>query len=356
MPLKSTVLARAGRAAFAAAIAVSGVAHAVSGMGAARAQTAARRPASRTITVTASDRAAAAVSEPRSKRHALIVNRLGSGRTPSPTVARSSGSGARYPGDLQYHGGKTLTSTQQHSIYVYASTGCSTVATCWGNPDGFLTDLGKSGFIHVTDQYTHQSSNGRYTVGASYHTTALTPLASPLTDLDMQALVHNAAALGKQSGYGHMYNIYLAPGIDVCFDSKFAICYSPDNAATWSFCAYHGSADFADVGHVIYSVEPPQNVAGCSVKPGTPNGTMIDSTNSTLSHEVFEAITDPDSNGWWNSTNSGNLGQEIADECQFRVTIAQKTFGDTSSVKLNGRAYATQPEYNNTAHACTLKV
>ncbi len=345
MPVSSSVLVRAGVAVFAAAIAVAGT-------GAAGAQTPAALPAARAIKVTASDRAAAAATKGTAKRHALGVK----GR---PTGSRSivrSGSGLRYPGDLQYHGGHTLTSTQQHSIYVYGSTGCATVATCWGNPDGFLKDLGKSDLMHLTDQYTHKTSNGRYTVGVAYHAAAPTPLTTPLTDTDMQGVVHKAAVLGKQSGYGHMYNVYLAPGIDVCFDSDQTDCYSPDNPDVWTFCAYHASVDFADIGHIIYSVEPYQNNDGCSVQPSAPNGILADSTYSTLSHEVFEAITDPDADsGWLNSANNSLSGEEIADECQFLVNIGSKSYFDASSVKLNGHSYATQPEYSNKSHACTVK-
>jgi hypothetical protein len=44
---------------------------------------------------------------------------------------------------------------------------------------------------------------------------------------------------------------------------------------------------------------------------------LIDSTNDTLSHELIEAITDPDLDAWWNSIGFGMFGEEIADECLF---------------------------------------
>ena len=45
---------------------------------------------------------------------------------------------------------------------------------------------------------------------------------------------------------------------------------------------------------MIYSVEPYQNVRGCHVGAPSPNGLVIDSTMSVLSHEFSESITDPD--------------------------------------------------------------
>jgi hypothetical protein len=268
----------------------------------------------------------------------------------NPTSEGGVTSGPRYMGDLHYFGGPTLTSTQQHSIYLFPTSGCPSVAACWGNPDRFLRDLGRSRFMHITDQYTGLSSNGRYGVGNSYRAGISAPLAQPYTDADMLAVVHAAALASGQSGYGHMYNVHLPPGVDECFDASFNVCYSPDNFNTWYFCAYHGSADFDDVGHVIYSVEPYQNVPGCAVDPGSPNGTLVDSTNSVLSHEVFEAITDPDGSGWWNWDNNGAFGEEIGDECSFLGD-----YGFAPSLFTAGeRQYAAQPEYKNSDHSCSV--
>jgi hypothetical protein len=148
------------------------------------------------------------------------------------------------------------------------------------------------------------------------------PPAKPFTDTDMQALVHAVAVFTaedhhRQTGYGHEYHIFLPPGQDKCFDSTFTQCYSPDNPNSFFFCPYHNSMDFSDIGHVLYSVEPFQNVEGCSSRPGTPNGQLADSTNNVFSHETFETITDPDGTAWLNILDNGLFGQEIGDECSF---------------------------------------
>jgi len=90
----------------------------------------------------------------------------------------------------------------------------------------------------------------------------------------MLAVVHAVASATGDTGYGHIFHVFLAPGQDECFDSSFSVCYSPDNNNSFFFCAYHGSVDFSDIGHVLYSVEPFQNVPGCQVRPGTPNGQL----------------------------------------------------------------------------------
>jgi hypothetical protein len=245
---------------------------------------------------------------------------------------------------------------QSHAIYMNPKGGC-TIAGCWGNPEGFLGDLGKSDFIHVVDQYTGSNADNRYTVSDTHFTINYRPSAAPFTDADMLAIVHAVAAQTGQSGYGNEYHVFLPPGQDECFGrpithQQFTVCYSPDDPKSFAFCAYHGSADFSDIGHILYSVEPFQDVIGCSSRPGTPNGQLADSTNNVLSHELFETITDPDGTAWFNSLDNGLFGEEIGDECSFLFGFPPQAF-DPSDVTLNGKSYVAQPEYNNAQHACT---
>jgi len=256
----------------------------------------------------------------------------------------------RYPADVVFQGGAVVENAESHAVYMLPNGECE-ISRCWGNPEGFLRDLGISEFIHVTDQYTGLSTGGRYTVGRRARVD-FTPSSVPLTDADILAVVHSVASVTGQTGYGHIYHVFLPQGTDECFDATFKTCYSPDNNATFFFCAYHGSADFTDIGHVLYSVEPYQNVIGCEARPGTPNGTLVDSTNDTLSHELFETISDPDGTGWWNSTPSvtGLYGEEIGDECVF---VFPPYYGDPSVFTIGTRLYAVQLEYSNSHHGCT---
>jgi hypothetical protein len=277
------------------------------------------------------------------------------------------GGGPRYLGDLSFLGGAVLADSQSHAIYVLnsftGSTGCTetTIPACWGNPEGFLKDLGKSDFIHVADQYTGAFDNNRYTVGSNAFAT-FSPLPHELTDADIVSLLHAVAAyLHYPTGYGNIYHVFLPPGTDECFDSTFSQCYSPDIPSTFYYCGYHSSADFSDVGHVLYTVEPYQNVGGCSVAPGTPNGQLADSTNNVLSHETFETITDPDGaeqNGsaWRNIQSNALYGSEIGDECSFVIVLPTGGYFNPSVFRIDGKKYAVQPEYSNRAHTCVTSV
>jgi hypothetical protein len=140
--------------------------------------------------------------------------------------------------------------------------------------------------------------------------------------------------------------------MDTCFD--FGGCYSPDNPQTWAFCGYHSDVTFSDIGTVLFTVEPYQDVPGCAVQTPSPNGQMADSTNSVLSHETFEAITDPEpDSGFINRTSLDLDGYEIGDECQ----PLGNSSGDflTPTFLINGKSYEVQLEYSNHYAACAVQ-
>ena len=240
-----------------------------------------------------------------------------------------------YPADLSNpKHGKVLTTAQSNNVYVNCAS------SCWGNPATFLAHLAVSNLIHMTDEYVGATGSNRYTVGAA--TAINMALPAKLTTTNILQLVHTAAR-AHGSGYDHIYHIFLRNGVDVCTSAN--VCYSPDNLATFVFCAYHGSVDFQDIGHVLYSVEPYQNVKGCSVAQPSANGPVVDSTSSTLSHELIETITDPDGNAWFAQSSLIEYGAEIADICE-------NPFGKDAAFSISGKLYAIQPEYSNRLHAC----
>jgi hypothetical protein len=279
-------------------------------------------------------------------------------RRPSTTASDDGQPSAKilqYAGDVTSLGGEVLKYAVSHAIYLQRQTGAQcTIASCWGDPEGFLRDLGNSDFVHVIDQYVGSHDANRYTVG--FHATVnYKPQTTPLLDSDIVALLHAVAAKSGASGHGHIYHVFLPPGQDECFDSTLSVCYSPDSPATFAFCAYHDYADFPDIGHVIYTVHPYANVSGgCQVQPGTPNGELVDSTNNTLNHETFETITDPDLDAWRNEGGAADLATlEIADECQFFVIRDGQYFADVPTFLIGAHRYAVQLVYSNEEHACS---
>jgi hypothetical protein len=317
-----------------------------------------------TIQPSAADNAAA-MGARRSALHPMPANTPAAAafgkavlRAAAPASGPFQNGRPRYPGDLSYQGGQFVDHVQSHAVYVLNKTSGCTTASCWGSPENFLRDLGESDFIHVADQYVSRHDGNRYTVGGHASVcfgslSVCTPPARALTDSDMLAVVHLVASQSHQTGYNHIYHVFLPPGTDECFDSTDTVCYAPDNKYPFFFCAYHSSVDFSDIGHVLYSVEPFQNVNGCNLAPGSPNGPLVDATANVLSHELFEAITDPDGDAWWNTASNALYGEEIGDECSFIIFLPGAVYFDPPAFNIGGKKYAVQSEYNNSSHACT---
>ncbi len=253
-----------------------------------------------------------------------------------------------YPADLKKGTGPTVTTTTHHAVYVDYS---GTIAANWGNPEGFLKDLEVSTFVHLLDQYTGSTAANRYPVGGNLGV-SYPYYGNVLYEHEIWAIAH-AAAVKYGHGTGHLYHVFLPKGVDTCFDISGG-CYSPDNAATFAFCAYHSSVNFTDIGTVLFTVEPYQDVTGCAVATPSPNGQLADSTNSVLSHETFEAITDPESGTGYLNRDSLDLGgYEIGDECQ----LSSNASGDAPdpTFKIGTKNYEVQTEYSNTYHACAAQ-
>ena len=261
-----------------------------------------------------------------------------------------------YPADLSSGGGPTLGSTRQHAIYVNAK---GSIASNWGNPEGFLRHLNESSFIQITDQYVGTSAEDRYPVGGHVGVHYGTPGVT-LYEHDIAAIVH-AVAEEHGAGLDNIYHVFLPQGTDTCFDltpqNPNPVCYSPDNPATFAFCGYHDAVAFNDIGIVLFTVEPWQGSgSGCEIATPAPNSVLIDSTDNVLSHETFETITDPIPGlGYWNQTGDLLTGAEIGDECVlFNFSNSPGAFAP-ATFQINGKNYAVQPEYSNKYHACVTQ-
>jgi hypothetical protein len=247
-----------------------------------------------------------------------------------------------YPGDLTYQGGNTVTSLESHDIYVNCD------ASCFGHPGRFLNNLSSSELIHVTDQYVGSNANHRYTVGPGGILLYPVTGSGPLGPNDIVTILYAAASVFG-TGYGHIYHVFFAPGIDVCANATLTQCYSPDNPNTFFFCAFHASVDFPDIGHTLFSVQPYANIPNaCQVNQPSPNNPEVDSQANVLSHELIEAITDPDGTAWWNGYDLVMYGSEIGDECEQAFFIYPNT-------NIGGHVYEIQPEYSNALHGCTYR-
>jgi len=243
------------------------------------------------------------------------------------------------PFDLTYFGGPVLTGATSYTVYVNCPEGPE---VCWGtanlSPHRFLNDLNVSSYINMAREYTGVGIRQKFPArGMRTRATFANPNRATLQEIFH--IVSDAVTTTGASGYGAIYHVFLPRGTEMCVSA--GNCYSPSDLQSWTFCALHGSVNLGPDRHVLFTVEPYQAVDGCQLPGQTPNGVM-DATASTLAHELFETITDPDLNGWSN----GLFGFEISDLCSF--------FG--SNQFLNGNWYFIQAEYSNKLHACTDQV
>jgi hypothetical protein len=255
---------------------------------------------------------------------------------PLRTQAPHPGANTRilYPADLTDSGGPIMKTAAAYNLYVNCPAANE---SCWGDPEGFQKSLTGSSFAKLLTQYTRSPASS-YTLAGSSAVTYKT-FTGVYFDNDLFTILHSAIAGGKlPTGFSHLYHIFLPKGAWTCFDGTRS-CYSPGRNGTFAFCAYHAYVRFSDIGLVVYSVEPYQNVSGCASKASAGASALTNSTASTLGHETFESITDPGQKfAWFNFT----FDEEVADLCEtyeWNITVG-------------GTKYSIQPMYSNKYHAC----
>jgi hypothetical protein len=167
-------------------------------------------------------------------------------------------------------------------------------------------------------------------------------------------------ARGLPRDYGHIYVMFLPKHVESCFfagstttSSNFCTINHQPSAA---YCAYHSQAAsgtvYANLPFPIYS-SPVGFTCGSDARfpqIETPNGDPdADTETSPTSHEVMEAITDPDTaTGWYDSS-----GFENGDECAYVFGVTKGATGQLYNQVIHHRHYLTQEEFSNIDFAKT---
>ncbi|HET9833485.1 MAG TPA: hypothetical protein VFP91_17315 [Vicinamibacterales bacterium] len=139
-----------------------------------------------------------------------------------------------------------------------------------------------------------------------------------------------------------IYGIYLPPGMKVTLQG---------GASCRSFCGYHGN--FAYNGKDIkYAAFPYLNCSACMLS----GLSVADMMTIVTSHEIREAVTDPDLNAWYDGA-----GYEADDKCAWHNLYqtatgsfwVQPEFSNGGTVTASGFT-ATYPQLSPTAGACVV--
>jgi hypothetical protein len=162
---------------------------------------------------------------------------------------------------------------------------------------------------------------------------------------------------------GHIYVLFLPKHVETCFYAGSTA--TANNGCTINhqlsalYCAYHNMASngmvYANLSFPIYASPVGYTCGSDASSTGfgavqTPNGNPdADTEVSPTSHEIMEAITDPDTvSGWFDSS-----GYENGDECAYVYGPTKGRTGQFYNQVINHDHYLTQEEFSNNDFAKT---
>jgi hypothetical protein len=184
-------------------------------------------------------------------------------------------------------------------------------------------------------------------------------------DAQLQKQVDKVTAThGLPHDLAHIYVLYLPKHVESCFlpgettdPSNGQFC-TINNEPTAAYCAYHNnsnelnSAVYADMAYPIYG-SPTGFTCGSDARFPTiesPNGNPdADTEISPTSHEIAEAITDPDGESAWLDSSFN----EIGDDCAYIYGRTGGAAGGYFNQVINGQYFLTQEEFSNNVFAAS---
>jgi hypothetical protein len=277
---------------------------------------------------------------------------------PTPAVAKGL---PALSTDLTYHGGAIMKTASAYLIFWLptsrklqdGTTTTSLSATYKGINTDFVNDYGGHGLANNNTQYSQVSGStttyikssasvaGSWTETASYPTSACASSLGKncITDAQLQAEVTHAMSVnGWTPGPTHIFIVYTSSNETSCFDSTASFC-----AYTY-YCAYHGVYG----SDVIYANMPyaDSRCQAPSFGQHFPRNADGDASANLTSHELTEAITDPNLDAWYDVN-----GEEIGDKCAWNFGLATWD-GSLANEMWNGRFYDLQLEYDNHKSTC----
>jgi hypothetical protein len=192
--------------------------------------------------------------------------------------------------------------------------------------NAYLSTISSAPLNTVTNQYFVAPAKNQMTYSGTYSDTSSTPPTTAPTTASILSEVYRAVVtLGKGT---------IDPaGLYMVYTNNF-----PSRA---NYCAWHGAGSVNGKSFTIAYQPYLGSMAGCaaSYMSSYTVGSQIvgvDSVANVASHEIYETITDPQLNAWFDSS-----GAEIGDKCAWY-------FGSTKV-----GAYSVQTEWSNSAKACT---
>jgi hypothetical protein len=245
-------------------------------------------------------------------------------RPRDPEAGKADGAKA-----IPYKGGPVLHAPREVNIYWGGYWNGAAGRKEHAVLDDFADRAGASDWYQILAEYPDdRGAAGPSALGASVVVDDSEPPAA-VSDRGIRKLVSGAIAAGTVDWRGEtIYVVFTPPGTVVS---------TPWGKTCDAICGYHykfrdGSRD------VKYALIPHGDCHdGCSAPGAHANGATLDQMTVTLSHELAEAVTDPDIDAW-----TGPRGDpEVADLCNSGFVA-----------DWDGARFAVQDLWSNAALAC----
>jgi hypothetical protein len=234
---------------------------------------------------------------------------------------------------ILYHGGPVMLGTT-HMYYVwYGNWGTNTA-------NAILTTLaqniGGSPYFNINTTYYNGSNvhvSNSVSFGGSTNTST-SVYGTSLTDAEVQSIIRDALVSGHLP-YDTSGVYFVLTSAEVTASSGFCTQY----------CGWHthGTINGFDIKYSFVG-NPDRCPTACEAQSTGPNGNAgADGMASIISHELEEAVSDPDLNAWYD-----RRGAENADKCAWTFGTTFTTGnGALANMTLGGRNYLIQRNWVN---------
>jgi hypothetical protein len=255
-------------------------------------------------------------------------------RDTGPTLAPPANELRVYPasygsGDLRYRGGPVMSDAGFWALYwndkaANARPSGNSNPTLLTQIDAFVSSFGgganysqeSTDDFSIVQQYSRPNTAISSKVVNYGYRVASEATKSSVSDSGIRNFIAAQFRGGLSWNSNIIYGVYLPPGMKVTMSGS----------SCSTFCGYHGHFTYNGFD-IRYAVFPYLNCNACKLS----NLTVADMMTIVVSHEIREAVTDPQLNAWYD-----DQGYEADDKCAWH-NLYQMTNG----------GFWVQPEYSN---------
>ncbi|MFO0939742.1 MAG: fibronectin type III domain-containing protein [Pirellulales bacterium] len=208
---------------------------------------------------------------------------------------------------VTYHGGALLSAVEAQPVYLGVDWNSSTLATQRSSLDSFASYIVQSPYMDMLNQAGYRVGRGSASAGVVDATTINKQVG--ITDSKIQSELQSMISSSKLAtpDANRLYVVYVQPGTPVYLDAS--------DSSINSFLGYHGAFGGRDASGKSVDIR-----YAVMAYPGSPNpsassqgfASALDQLTSVTTHELAEAVTDPDVNyksiGWYDDQLNGEIG------------------------------------------------